>query len=455
MELIAEKKPRKPIKRITYTKFCQIMEGFLSTSTMTVTGPVIDGLNDPFGRPRDARGRFLNSRNVERTPTVKQIWKYASECVENSIERYNRGRQPQKIEQSYFPSPEEYANAYNNLRRYNSAIDRRLYQIAERAGGAAIGHFDLWRHYFTTVVTRLGSRTHRPTRPPAGRLRFQEWDVATIFNDVLAICQNLPTVWDREKKTIKIITPPAIVVSPRNNSLRYNFGRFFILLQTNGHMPLVLAHTPRVDRLGHECVHPHVQRNGDMCYGNGERAARLAFQQGRFFDLVQITMAVLPQHGGRPFCEIRGWDGVCDERFDPATGLTIAIDAVIPSTVTLSCLACRNNSVSQLFNCNMSGCRNQNQCGGCLEKCAHEGCENHFCSDHYWVCSGCDRRFCKDATGRSPHFPRTNRAGNSNATYCSRCLPAFDTTSSLPEDEDDEEDAWSDSDDDYENEDDN
>ncbi len=438
-----QRKPR-PRKRITYKEFSEVMEEYLMSSVATIQGPVVQGLMDPFGRPRDAKGRFLNNKNVERTPTIRQLWKFTDNWMEIASKALNPSywRKPLKTEVDRLLSPEAYAQLYNGLQRYDALVERELYNISHRLGNQINTPAAELLNNISRTYDRL---RHRAEIPPVGdKYAIRGMTRADVMSDLLAICKNFPTVWDREKKTLKIITDPMSVVSPTNKSLRYNFGRFFITLPYNRYeQPRVTAHTPRIDRGGHDCVHPHVQRNGTICFGDGANAAEKAIRTGRFFDIVEIIMSVLPQHGRGPFCQIRHWDGVCDERFNPKTGEAISRDAVLP-TEGLVCHHCKGE-VTALMNCIHAGCEHRDECSGCLDLCAAPGCNGRFCENHYWTCSACSGRFCEPATGSlSPHFR--------DYETCTACYEAAEAEENSDEDDEDDEPAYDEDDDNDEDE---
>lgn len=341
---------------------------------------------------RNNKGQFARKSHP---PTIKQLYRWAGDFYTN---QRNRGA---ILASSLSPIPdlptlEEYKRLLGDVQRWNycreKAIERGLIKYREVI--RLVGE-----RFVNAAVRTRDYANQRTNRGDGTRLK-----IIDIFNDILTLCKSMPTIWDKENKSIRVITEPVVLLDLKNPSLRYEFGTYSLELRTTMSTYdgiLVHANTPRYPREAvsqpERFTHPHV-KNKILCFGRGATAAERHFQAGRFFEIVSIMCSTLQTYGASmgPHVKLEYWKGVCDVRFDPTTGLAIPIDTVIqvPVANTVICEAC-GAEVAELKACYDCGVEN---CTGCNERCHYPGCNSYFCNDHYNECDLCKNRYCASHT---------------------------------------------------------
>jgi hypothetical protein len=366
----------------------------------------------PSIRLRGADGRFLPNQSP---PTLKQLYKWTDTFV-TRFEEVTKNPSLTSLgtwrEDAYeLLSDSNIAALRRDMRLWDTARRRNIRRAFSQYQGRVAEAANALRHslnYIARIASQPALSVPLPWRRVSPPKRID------VLNDLIALCKHMPAFWNKNTKSIKVLTEPVVLLDVNDKTRRYEFGRFFIelipfMLISDGvnHGVRVTAHTPRFPvrtdgtRLGGTAYpHPHVNL-GDLCFGTGLAAATKALKEGRIFDIVTIVDSVLHNYGGAhgqaPFVNLEYWRGVCDSRFNPETGEPIPIDAVlqsapVPPRPIVECESC-GAEVEDLYNC--SGCGSPG-CGGCRETCGFSGCTNRLCEGCYFVCDNCDAHICVD-----------------------------------------------------------
>lgn len=383
-----------------------------------------------LARPvRGPDGRFIRK---PQHPHIRHIWKWATSVYENN--------QKAQLFTSFISSPtqedlmlveELYTISMKTTRRWSRLLERstdanRIDTVADRAYRSI--------EQLQRYLSRIRDRTvNRAGQYASMRPKLLTCKVSDIFNDMLNLCRVVPVLWNGTEKCLQFSTEPIYLIDPNDPAKRYNFGsfsiRFGLDIKTIFDIKIV-ANSPRLARgTTTEVTHPHVQSKR-LCYGTGQVAAEKAFTEGRFFDITDLILGVLRNYGAtrgqRPFQGLAQWNGVCDERFDPVTGLTVPMDTIVLIPVQrTTCHFCDAEvAVAQIHHCSYEGCSHEG-CPVCIEPCAGSAysCTNRLCDDHYCVCNDCNRHFCDNCF-------------NHDGDLCIWCAEARET-----EESEDEEDA--------------
>ena len=388
-----------------------------------------------LARPaRGPDGRFIRK---PQHPHIRHIWKWATSIYENNqkaqlFTQFMGTAAQRDLE----PANKLYAESMRHARRWNRLLENSTEHIRiDQTADKAYRSFERLQRSIAILREQASYRvaSYVPQRP-----KLLTCKISDIFNDMLNLCRVVPILWNGTEKCLQFNTEPISLIDPNDPAKRYNFGsfsiRFGLDIKTIFDIKIV-ANSPRLARgTTTEVTHPHVQSKR-LCYGTGQVAAEKAFVQGRFFDITDLILGVLRNYGAtrgqRPFQRLEQWNGVCDERFDPVTGLTVPMDTIVLIPVQrTTCRFCDAEvAVAQIHHCSYEGCSHEG-CPVCIEPCAGSAysCTNRLCDDHYLTCAECERHFCEYCF-------------NHGGDLCIWCAEARETEESENEDEDEEEES--------------
>ena len=388
-----------------------------------------------LARPvRGPDGRFIRK---PQHPHIRHIWKWATSIYENNQKAQLFTQFVNVAAQRYLePVNELYAESMRHIRRWNRLLENSTeYVRIDQTADKAYRSLERLQRSIATLRELTGRRAASYVLQQPKLLTCK---VSDIFNDMLNLCRVVPILWNGTEKCLQFNTEPISLIDPNDPAKRYNFGsfsiRFGLDIKTIFDIKIV-ANSPRLARgTAAEVTHPHVQGK-KLCYGTGQVAAEKAFVQGRFFDITDLILGVLRNYGAtrgqRPFQRLEQWIGVCDERFDPATGLAVPMDTIVLIPVQrTTCHFCDAEvAVTQIHHCSYEGCSHEG-CPVCIEPCAGSAysCTNRLCDDHYLICDECERHFCEYCFNRDEGL-------------CIWCAEARETEESENEDEYEEEES--------------
>ncbi len=166
------------------------------------------------------------------------------------------------------------------------------------------------------------------------------------------------------------------------------FGRFEIRvpISLQMHNLRVVAITPNICPDNTNITHPHVLGD-NLCLGAGQRALKLAFQEGRIIDIIEMINSILRCYNCNDAHQmIQTWKG------------------------TVLCRNCDEHTLEEeMMGCD--GCQNV-FCTSCISKC--EDCDKFYCDDCICTsCSDCSILLCEGCT---------NRCHKCQKYYCSGCM---------------------------------
>lgn len=354
----------------------------------------------------DAKNRFANSKL--RPPTVANLSKLAIYIARHQSGMPTAGLCARRLQLDRLPSIEDYAKLMKLLQSYDKSLERNMSaNVIKQLGDRA------WRRLQTINSALSPERTTGPHElADYSRLRYTTPDDRYLvkpneyYAELTAICRHFECYWDKDKECLEVWTEPITIIHPVVKSLRYNFGRMIIPIK-DAKPGIVKPHCPRwAEGRRDAYFHPHCQAgnvvNGAvLCFGEGGNAAARATQTGRLFDRIDMMISILRTYGSNPYAPIEKWNGICDERFDPATGRVLAVHETVPDHVreVVTCPMCavkHDNPVS----CYQQGCTVRNVCIGCVIRCQYDGCNNFICDDHIYECSECGRQMCSEHFGQ-------------------------------------------------------
>lgn len=361
----------------------------------------------------DAAARFRNSSCL-RPPTIKQLTQLAINIARkqaglqaNGVNRLAPMRPPMTL----LPTVEEYAAMLRVIKRYDYTIEKNLRaDTIKRYGRIAWARLTTISSKLNPTSTGINQYVNAMDQGPINYLVKP----SVYFTELTTIARHFETYWNNETGCLEIWTDPISIVHPMVKSLRYNFGRMIIPVNTN-HPKIIKPHTPRWARgeqEGH--FHPHCQNDGLLCFGEGGTAATRAASQGRLYDVIDIIGSILRNYGHNPHRAIEDWNGICNEKFDPVTGRILGLDEDVP-VPTVTETYCPNCGVThtQPVSCYNDRCSLQNVCIGCVFRCRQ--CNNFTCINHSYCCEECGELLC------TSHFTM-----DEDEVVCDRCYSEHD-----------------------------
>lgn len=364
---------------------------------LTIPENVFSVAVERTGQPRDEHGRFA-STSLFVKPTMRILTRWADKFVDAQAKMYEADNVVSLKRDVAWDA--EVLKTLKFLERFEAAKRQNRWKVMEllrrkhRIGAKTA--FTYLRQVYEQVENSV---YYVPDYYKVSR--------TDVLNDLLTLVSVVPCLYDRSKKALFVPTEDVIISERAAPNIKYNFGSFRIYFSptaTNYQEVKAIANTPRYPTMyrpgdNRTIVHPHVN-SGNICFGAGKYSAQIAFQQGRFFDLLQLVMAVLNTYGGdsglRPYAVLNSWKGVCDYKVDPKTGNPIPADYIAleePAEV-LTCSGC-GGIVGDLVRCHTRNCRNE-RCFGCIYTCNYEDCETRMCNDHIYTCERCNEIYCAD-----------------------------------------------------------
>ena len=353
---------------------------------------------------KDRSGKYKNT--TLKPPTVAQLINL-SETMAISLtgmsdpRRPGSGRVPVSITAPM--SLENYAKLLGEIKTYNTLVEKKWSPNLIRRLGTRLSEKLSLMVGDVDVARSMSTYYQYAANPSLKNIRFVT-KPRDIYTELMAVCKTFETRWYPNLGSLGVITPPITVVHPVVRGLRYNFGPMIIHVGPNYSTNAISPHTPRWSRgrVG-EYFHPHVRggNRGSLCRGEGGTAIARAEKEGRYFDVVDMIIAVLSTYGSNPYIRIDEWNGVCDEKFNPDTGHSLSADEDVPpeparpTSVCSGCGVTHDNPVS----CFTGECQYQSVCIGCLTRCQGHmpdgsRCNQWFCEDHVWICSDCGQHLC-------------------------------------------------------------
>ena len=373
----------------------------------------------PYQKPkerivcRDRKGRFAAS---PKPPTVSLLVGLAEEIALSLI-----GLQPNK---KFRPPKVNIPINVEQVTRCLKSVETYNKLLAGQWSAKSITRFGLGvlaqiRGITETLNHAEGEMLEARKARDAVETKLISWEVhpRDIFNELSLICRTFECYWG-DNNCLEVLTPSITIVHPGIRVVRYNFGRMIIPIGCD-FSAVVKPHSPRRSNGAPSgYYHPHIRGsvNGILCLGNATDAVNRAWKQGRILDVIDLMVAILSTYGSNPYKTIEQWNGVCDEKFDPTTGLAVPYSyrVIEPSRPVVTCASCgvqHDNPVS----CWDESCSLQNVCIGCLIRCQgtlpdETRCNNYMCDAHTWTCESCGLRMCRD------HFTL-----DSSDELCDRC----------------------------------
>lgn len=372
------------------------------------------------GKPvviRDAKRRFATSQL--RPPTIARLTMLATSlarslagCSSSSAPYF-----PPRPNIHQFPSIEEYAELLRRCKLYDHAVERQVSgTIIYNSGMDA-------RTMLRDIAARLNPHASRINEVANFSVVGEEKPRYSVqprdyLAELITLTRNFECYWNPSTNSLNVWTEPIVIVHPIIKYVRYQFGRMIIPIHSC--IPKsVKPHAPRWARgeVG-TFFHPHVDGSrswnslgGLICFGDGGDAVTRASRQGRLFDIVDMIISILKTYGRNPYSVIENWNGICDEKFDPATGQILGIDESVPEPPrqVMTCPDCAVVHDNPVSCCDFT-CSKRDRCIGCLCRCQADNCDNYLCEDHTWVCGDCTRCMC------ASHF--TNDDGEELCNDC-------------------------------------
>jgi hypothetical protein len=246
----------------------------------------------------------------------------------------------------------------------------------------------------------------------------------TVFIELLGLSNDNRTLeYNINDGTVSVITEPIVLYDDGDE---YNLGRFKIVIRTHAsyEMPKVVALEPNTSSEGH--LHPHVNSRGDVCFGEGQTATRMAMQQGRLADAFDICTSILENYSpDDSYMELTHWAGSkcesCDGRVhgdamlschnceyqccEECMGYCNQCDHSICTECERSCFVCTTGICAECnAACRECDCR---LCQECRYQCAE--CGDFLCINHYNAstdrCSSCSTATHPDGGSSEPTLP--------------------------------------------------
>lgn len=368
---------------------------------MTLVVPSPDRTTSVAIKKKDRSGKYKSA--PIKPPTVAQLIALSETIALNRMgltDPRSSNTRPRSVTEPM--SLQDYTKLLAEIRTYNKLLEKKWSPNTVRRLGANM-HDKLDRMIRDVDSARGQSSYYTYARNQD--LSDMHFDVKSrdIYTELVALCRTFETRYDAGRKSLGVVTPPIVIVHPVIRGLRYNFGPAIIHIGPSYSTNVISPHTPRW-AAGHirEYFHPHVRggNRGTLCRGEGGTAIARAEKEGRYFDVVDMIIAILSTYGSNPYVRIEQWNGVCDEKFNPETGLILSVEDEVPAEVrpVVTCSGCgvsHDNPVS----CFQSGCQYHNVCIGCLTRCQgtmpdESRCNQWLCEEHAWVCSNCGRNMC-------------------------------------------------------------
>lgn len=93
-----------------------------------------------------------------------------------------------------------------------------------------------------------------------------------------------------------------------------NCGRYRLQIEIVNMTPRIYAHKGTVQPAYVPCVHPHVSRHGEVCFGNAQDTVNKAVIVGDVATILRTLDALLPNYGDNPFISIETFKQAIIER---------------------------------------------------------------------------------------------------------------------------------------------
>lgn len=273
-------------------------------------------------------------------------------------------------------------------RQLSSALERLLYVVCQTEGtlrrirrsegrGWGLARERLLRHLLPGLLSNLkgwvdqtiGSLAHLPAPEPilAGAVLADLKSLEEEFDDFRV---------EPDLSSLNVVTDPVTLEE-------IPLGRFRLVIDLSrlcdgvtdpGMLISAEALDPNPAATDETVTHPHV-RDGCVCLGEATMPLRLALQQARFADAMQIVRSVLNTYNeGSPYVALEDWHGQscddCGRTTNPDDSATCrACDTLLCGRCAYTCDACEDTF-----------CRS----------CLHESADELLCHSCHGVCDQCN-----------------------------------------------------------------